>query len=82
LEVPAGARVTFDGTPTTSTGSVREYQSPPLTPGTRYTYELRASWNENGREMTQAQEVEVRAGAHVNVHFPAQPTKAPAAPSH
>ena len=70
VTLPPGARVSFGGKPTTSTGSVREYQSPPLTPGRQYTYEVQASWNENGKEVTQTQQVEVTAGAHVNTAFP------------
>jgi uncharacterized protein (TIGR03000 family) len=70
LTVPAGARVTFGGTATTSTGPVREYQSPSLTPGRQYTYEVRATWDENGKEVTQTQQVEVTAGGHVSAVFP------------
>jgi uncharacterized protein (TIGR03000 family) len=71
VNVPPDAKVWFDDTLTTSTGAVRQYDSPPLTPGTRYTYAVRARWNENGHEVTQMQRVEVTAGAHVNVRFPA-----------
>jgi uncharacterized protein (TIGR03000 family) len=82
VSAPADAEIWFNDTKTTSTGSVREYQSPPLTPGTRYTYELRARWSQNGHEVTQTQQVEVTAGTHVNVQFPErlQPTKAPTVP--
>ncbi len=73
VNVPADARVWFDDTPTTSTGSVRQFDSPPLTPGSRYSYEVRASWHENGREVTQTQKVAVTAGAHVRVDFPVPP---------
>ena len=51
-----GAEVWFNGTPTTSTGPARQFASPPLTPGTRYSYDIRATWNENGREVTQTQQ--------------------------
>jgi uncharacterized protein (TIGR03000 family) len=71
--VPADAQIWFEGVPTTSTGTVREFNSPPLTPGSQYTYEVRASWNENGHEVTQTQQVKVTAGAHVNVTFPVRP---------
>jgi uncharacterized protein (TIGR03000 family) len=81
VDVPADAEIWFEGTKMTSTGSVREYRSPPLTPGARYTYEVRARWTENGQEVTQTQEVKVAAGANVNVKFPVQPTKAATAPS-
>ncbi len=70
LSVPAGARVSFGGTPTTSTGSVPEYVSPALTPGKQYTYEVEARWSDNGQEVTQTQQVGVSAGAHVNVNIP------------
>jgi uncharacterized protein (TIGR03000 family) len=76
VNVPTNARVWFDGVLTTSTGTVREYQSAPVTPGQRYTYQIRARWNENGQERTQTQQVEVTAGAHVNVRFPVPPTAA------
>jgi uncharacterized protein (TIGR03000 family) len=70
LTVPPGARVSFGGAPTTSTGPVREYVSPALTPGKQYTYEVRVRWNDNGQVVTQTQQVEVSAGTHVNVAFP------------
>jgi uncharacterized protein (TIGR03000 family) len=82
ISVPADAAIWAEGIEMTSTGPVREFQSPPLTAGSRYTYELRARWNENGHEVTQTQHVAVSAGARVSVHFPVQPTKAAPAPSH
>jgi uncharacterized protein (TIGR03000 family) len=82
VSVPADAEIWFEGTKMTSTGSVREYQSPPLTPGSRYTYDIRARWTEKEHEVTQTQQVEVSAGARVDVRFPVQPTKAPTAPSY
>jgi uncharacterized protein (TIGR03000 family) len=69
VRVPANAQVWFGGSVTTSTGSVREFQSPPLSPG-RYTYEIRARWTEDGRDITQNQTVAVSPGAHVTVDFP------------
>jgi uncharacterized protein (TIGR03000 family) len=71
VNVPADAQVWFDDNATTSTGGVRQYVSPPLTPGKGYTYEVRARWIDNGKEVTQTQQVEVRAGANVRVTFPA-----------
>jgi uncharacterized protein (TIGR03000 family) len=71
--VPPDAEVSFDDVTTLSKGAIRQYDSPPLTPGTRYTYDIEARWNENGREVTQTQRVEVTAGANVTVRFPAPP---------
>jgi len=73
VNVPADARVWFEDTLTKSTGTVRRFDSPPLTPGERYTYQVRARWNDNGKEVTQTQQVEVRAGANVRVDFPTAP---------
>jgi uncharacterized protein (TIGR03000 family) len=74
VKVPADAEVWFDGTKTKTTGSVREYQSPPLTPGSQYSYEIQARWNENGHEVTQTQHVSFAPGRHVDVNFPVPTT--------
>jgi uncharacterized protein (TIGR03000 family) len=71
VTVPAGARLWFDDTATAATGPVREFQTPPLTPGRRYAYTVRARWDDNGHEVTRTQRVEFAAGARVDVHFPA-----------
>lgn len=76
VNVPADARVWFEGAATTSTGPVRQFYSPPLVSGSQYTYDIKASWNENGHEVTQTQKVEVTAAAHVNVDFPVPPKAA------
>jgi uncharacterized protein (TIGR03000 family) len=70
VNVPPNAKVWFGDALTTSTGSVRQFYSPPLTRGSRYTYDIKASWNENGHEVTQSQHVQVTAGAHIDVAFP------------
>jgi len=70
VTVPPDAQVWFEGTKTNASGSIREYQSPPLTPGQRYTYTIRATWNQDGQPVTQEQKVTVTAGEHVNVTFP------------
>jgi uncharacterized protein (TIGR03000 family) len=70
VNVPTGARLWLEGTSTTPTGPVRQFGSPPLAPGHRYRYQVRASWDENGHAVTQTQQVEVTAGAHVDVKFP------------
>jgi uncharacterized protein (TIGR03000 family) len=73
VKVPADARLWVDGKPTTSTGTVRQFISPALTPGRRYAYDLRARWKEHGREVTQTRQVVVTAGADVRVDFPLPP---------
>jgi uncharacterized protein (TIGR03000 family) len=73
VKVPAGADVWVDGSNTYSAGPVREFQSPPLTPGTQYSYQIRARWREDGREVTQTQQVLVSSGAHASAEFPVPP---------
>jgi len=69
VKVPSNATVWFDGVQMSTTGSVRQYQTPPLAPG-QYSYEVRARWSENGREVNQTQQVAVTARATVEVGFP------------
>jgi uncharacterized protein (TIGR03000 family) len=74
VTVPAGdAEIWFQGQKTKRTGKVREFQSPPLTPGVNYTYEIRARWRDGDRSITQTRTVPVRAGQHVQVDFTARP---------
>jgi uncharacterized protein (TIGR03000 family) len=73
VTVPANATVWFDGTATSDTGRVRQFVTPPLAAGEQSTHWVRARWNENGQEVNQLQPVELTAGAHMNVRFPAPP---------
>lgn len=68
--VPANAAIWFDDAKTTQTGTLRRFVSPPLTPGRDYTYEVRARWTEEGREITQRRRLTVHAGEVVSVTFP------------
>jgi uncharacterized protein (TIGR03000 family) len=77
VSVPADAQIWFDDTATTSTGTVREFNTPALTSG-NFSYEIRARWNENGRDVTQTRRVEVTPGAHVSLSFPIPPWKSTA----
>ncbi len=76
VQVPARAEVWFDGKKMTANGSVRRFRTPPLMLGNRYTYDVSARWEENGRPVTQSQSVFVTAGADVDVVFPPQPVVA------
>ena len=70
MNVPAEAQIWIDGVATKSTGETRNFDSPPLTPGRRYTYHVVARWKQDGQEMTQTQPVVVTAGKHTDVDFP------------
>jgi uncharacterized protein (TIGR03000 family) len=65
--VPSEAVVTIQGQRMSQTGSYREFVSPPLVPGHDYTYTIRATWNENGRDVSQERTVHVASGSRVDV---------------
>ena len=69
--VPANADVYFDGVPMTQGGTVRTYSSPPLEPGSSYTYSIRARWTANGNPVEQTRKVSLKAGTSVRVDFTA-----------
>jgi uncharacterized protein (TIGR03000 family) len=69
VKLPAQAELWFGGAKVPSTGPVRTFQSPTLNPDRLYTYEVRASWKEDGRDVTQAQQIVVSAGARVHLDF-------------
>ncbi len=69
VNVPADARVWFNDAPTRQTGICREFASPPIEPGRTYTYTIRASWAEDGRDVSQEQAVDVQAGGRAVVDF-------------
>jgi uncharacterized protein (TIGR03000 family) len=69
-EVPADARLWFDGHPTTQTGTERTFTTPPLEPGRDYHYDVRARWTQDGKTVEQSQRVRVFSGARMAVSFP------------
>jgi uncharacterized protein (TIGR03000 family) len=69
VRVPAGAEIWFEGSKTGQTGTTRTFVSPPLEPGRGFTYEVRARWTDNGKEVDRTRQVHVRAGEKVDVDF-------------
>jgi uncharacterized protein (TIGR03000 family) len=76
VRVPANTEVWFQGKKTSETGTVRQFQTPPLDPGQGYTYNVRARWKEGGREIDQTRKLAVRAGDRLGISF--MPPSAPA----
>jgi uncharacterized protein (TIGR03000 family) len=66
---PPHAEISFEGSKTTQIGTSRLYVSPPLNQGQNYEYDIRVSWNDNGRVVTQDRKVFVRAGDRLSVVF-------------
>jgi uncharacterized protein (TIGR03000 family) len=65
VTLPASAKLSIDGSATTSTSSTRRFVSPPLELGSTYVYTLRAEIN----GQTQSQEVRVRPGEITRTQF-------------
>jgi uncharacterized protein (TIGR03000 family) len=70
VKLPFDAELRVDGMPTEQLGTDRAFRSPPLERGSKYVYEVRASWVENGKVIQQTQEVTVRSGDRVQIAFP------------
>lgn len=62
------AKVWIEDQLTQQQGTDRLFVSPPLNAGT-YHYTVRASWMENGREVSREQKVKVEAGREAQVNF-------------
>jgi uncharacterized protein (TIGR03000 family) len=62
VRLPAGAALTIGDTVTKQTGPERTFVSPPLTPGKSYSYDLKATWDENGKTKKVMRQVQVAAG--------------------
>jgi uncharacterized protein (TIGR03000 family) len=60
--VPSNAQMWIEDRPTTSGGTLRTFQSPPLTPGKRYSYTVRVAWVEDGKLVSQTHEFPIKAG--------------------
>jgi uncharacterized protein (TIGR03000 family) len=69
IRVPADAAIWFDGSRSSQTGSDRTFATPPLKPGTAYSYDIRARWTADGAAVEQTRTVTVRAGQRTRVDF-------------
>jgi len=67
VRVPADAQVWLNGTKTTSKGTVREFVSPPLETGWKYSYEIRARWTENGKAVERTRALRVQPGQKLDI---------------
>jgi uncharacterized protein (TIGR03000 family) len=66
---PPHARISFQGSMTSSIGSTRLFVSPPLNQGETYQYDIHVSWMENGQLVNQDRTIPVRAGDRLSIVF-------------
>jgi uncharacterized protein (TIGR03000 family) len=71
--LPADAQVWIQGAATRQQGRVRIFESPELTPGVEYTYDIRAQWIEGGRQVEKTRHVTVHPGDRLTVIFTQAP---------
>ena len=69
LEVPASAKVWFDGQPTIQTGNSRAFVAPPLATGFKYQYAIRIEWQDGDRRRERSQTISFSAGDRLNLDF-------------
>lgn len=62
-------RVWIDNNQTQQQGYDRIFESPHLAPGHQYKYHVKATWMENGKEVTKVKDVDVTAGQMTTVRF-------------
>src|SRR5262249_46280138 len=75
VSLPANARLTIDGAPTTSTSPTPLFATPVLQTGRDFYYTLRAEVVRNGQTVAQTQRVAVRAGQETRVALPLAATQ-------
>jgi uncharacterized protein (TIGR03000 family) len=76
VKLPEKAKLFIGDQPTATSGKDRTFRSPTLEAGKKYTYVLKAIWEEGGKTVTEEQTIEVERGKLASVVFPAP--KAPA----
>ncbi len=69
VRVPEDARLEFEGVAVPETGRVRKFTTPPLVPGKRYLYDVRATWQEDGRPVVKERQITVFAGEKADIDF-------------
>jgi uncharacterized protein (TIGR03000 family) len=67
VRLPADAALSFDGTQMTQRGALRHFVTPALTPGNTYAYDISATWNQDGREVSRTRHLTLRPGDHLTV---------------
>jgi uncharacterized protein (TIGR03000 family) len=68
IQAPAGANLWISDVFVGQGGSSRQFVSPPLENGRTYTYDIKARWMQDGREMTSARTLEFQGG-QTNLSF-------------
>ena len=69
IRVPSSAEVTVNGEKLTATGTNRRFTSTALTAGQTYEYKVKATWTENGKQMSKERTVSAQPGQRTTVNL-------------
>jgi uncharacterized protein (TIGR03000 family) len=67
IRVPSSAEVTVNGEKLTTTGTTRAFTSSALTSGQTYEYKVKATWTEDGKQMSKEKTVSAMPGQRTTV---------------
>jgi uncharacterized protein (TIGR03000 family) len=70
VNVPASAQIWVNGQKVDSTGTRRCLTTPALSSTSRYSYDIKVTWMDNGMPVTETRQVIVTAGSDATVAFP------------
>jgi uncharacterized protein (TIGR03000 family) len=71
VTIPSDAEVIIDGHVLPRTGSQRQFVTPPIEDGRIHFYDIRATWIEGGREVSQTERLALMAGDRKSITFTA-----------
>ncbi len=77
LRVPESAEIWVNGVKTKQTGESRYFFSPPLTPGKKYSYQIRLRWLRNGKPVEETQRILIQAGLTIRRDFTQSSSREP-----
>ncbi len=69
VQVPADAEVWISGERTSQRGTQRQFVTPALVEGRTFSYEIRARWQQDGKDIQRTQTVTVHSGDRITVDF-------------
>jgi uncharacterized protein (TIGR03000 family) len=69
VTLPADAKLAIEGQATSTTSSVRSFESPVLRPGKDFHYQLEAKFVRDGQTVTVSKRIAVRAGQETRVEL-------------
>jgi uncharacterized protein (TIGR03000 family) len=75
VKVPPDAVIWFDNHKTKQTGPERRFVTPSLDPDRNFSYEVRAQWMENNRQVEETKKVTIHSGEQSTVDFTARPVR-------